>query len=162
MTTLPVDVVENRMMAEVHYYTPWNFCGMTEDASWGKMFYYWGEGNHSTTDPTRNATYGEEATVDYNFSLMLSQFAQKGIPVVLGEYSATRRSALTGEDLELHLASRAHFNYYVTKMAKANGMIPFYWDNGFIGNHGCAIFNRMNNTVFDQQALDGLIQGPSE
>lgn len=162
MTTLPVDVVENRMMAEVHYYTPWNFCGMTEDASWGKMFYYWGEGNHSTTDPTRNATYGEEATVDYNFSLMLSQFAQKGIPVVLGEYSATRRSALTGEDLELHLASRAHFNYYVTKMAKANGMIPFYWDNGFIGNHGCAIFNRINNTVFDQQALDGLIQGASE
>lgn len=159
MNTLPVDVVENRMMVEVHYYTPWNFCGMTEDANWGKMFYYWGAPNHSTTDPERNPTYGEEADLDANFALMYSKFAQIGIPVVLGEFSATRRSTLTGEDLQLHNASRAYFNYYVTKKAKANGMIPYYWDNGGIGNHACGIFNRMNNTVFDQQSLDGLMQG---
>lgn len=159
MNTLPVDVVENRMMVEVHYYTPWNFCGMTEDASWGRMFYYWGAPNHSTTDPERNPTYGEEADMEANFALMYSQFAQKGIPVILGEFSATRRSTLTGESLLLHNASRAYFNYYVTKKARANGMIPFYWDNGGIGNHACGIFNRINNTVFDQQSLDGLMQG---
>lgn len=35
MLTLPVDNVANRMMVEVHYYTPWNFCGMesTDDAA---------------------------------------------------------------------------------------------------------------------------------
>ncbi|HEY3372617.1 MAG TPA: glycoside hydrolase family 5 protein, partial [Prolixibacteraceae bacterium] len=41
MNTLPVDQIEGRLMVEVHYYTPWNFCGMNGDASWGKMFYYW-------------------------------------------------------------------------------------------------------------------------
>ena len=162
MNTLPVDETENRMMVEVHYYTPWNFCGMTEDANWGKMFYYWGEGYHSQTDTERNATYGEEPTVDSNFALMLQQFAQQGIPVVLGEYSPTRRSMLNGDNLTLHLASRAYYSYYVTKMAKANGMIPFYWDNGFTGNHGCAIFNRLNNTVFDQQTLDAIMEAANE
>ncbi len=162
MNTLPVDETENRMMVEVHYYTPWNFCGMTEDANWGKMFYYWGEGYHSQTDTERNATYGEEPTVDSNFALMLQQFAQQGIPVVLGEYSPTRRSTLNGDNLTLHLASRAYYSYYVTKMAKANGMIPFYWDNGFTGNHGSAIFNRVNNTVFDQQTLDAIMEAANE
>ncbi|HNW52358.1 MAG TPA: cellulase family glycosylhydrolase, partial [Prolixibacteraceae bacterium] len=46
MTTLPSDSAENRLMVEVHYYTPWNFCGLEEDASWGKMFYYWGKSYH--------------------------------------------------------------------------------------------------------------------
>ncbi|HYX06310.1 MAG TPA: cellulase family glycosylhydrolase [Bacteroidales bacterium] len=159
MTSLPTDPVPNRMMVEIHYYTPWNFCGLTEDASWGKMFYYWGKDYHSTTDPGRNATWGEEGTVDANFKLMKNQFADKGIPVVLGEYSVTRRSALTGDNLTLHLASRAYFLKYVTQQAKANGIIPFYWDNGGTGNNGCAIFNRKNNTVFDQQSLDALLEG---
>jgi len=162
MNTLPVDVVENRMMVEVHYYTPWNFCGMTSNENWGNMFYYWGEGYHSTTDPQYNATYGEEATVNANFALMRNKFVNNGIPVVLGEYGAIRRSSLTGEQLELHLASRAYYLYYTTLKAKEYGLIPFYWDNGHMGNHGFAIFNRISNTVFDQQALDALIQGATE
>lgn len=159
MNVLPTDNAPNRMMLEIHYYTPWNFCGLTQNENWGHMFYYWGQGYHSLTDPDYNATWGEEPTVDYNFLLMRNQFVQQGIPVILGEYSVTRRSALTGEQLDLHLASRAYYFYYVTKMARANGIIPFYWDNGFIGNNGCALFNRQNNTVFDQQALDRLIEG---
>jgi len=159
MSSLPNDYIPNRMMVEVHYYTPWNFCGMTEDANWGNMFYYWGEDYHSATDPTRNATWGEEETVDSNFELMKTQFVDNGIPVVLGEYSVVRRSALTGDNLVNHLASRAYYLYYVTRQAKANGILPFYWDNGGTGNNGCAIFNRNTNTVFNQQALDALLQG---
>lgn len=159
MTTLPTDEVDDRMMAEVHYYTPWNFCGLEEDASWGDMFYYWGADYHSETDPGRNATWGEESAVDANFALMKSQFVTKGIPVVLGEFSAMRRSGLTGEDLELHLASRAYFHEYVVRQAKANGLIPFYWDNGGTGNHASGIFNRDNNTVADQPVLDALVRG---
>ncbi|MFO7656433.1 MAG: cellulase family glycosylhydrolase [Bacteroidales bacterium] len=162
MTTLPVDPVPNRMMVEVHYYTPWNFCGMEKDESWGNMFYYWGAGYHSTTDPTRNATYGEEATVVANFALMKNQFINKGIPVILGEYSAVRRSSLTGDNLTLHLASRAYYFYYVTKQAKANGILPFYWDNGGIGTNGSGIFYRKYNVVFDHQALDALVKGATE
>jgi len=152
MTILPTDKVPNKMMAEVHYYTPWNFCGMTADASWGNMFYYWGAGFHSTTDTAHNATWGEETDLNNFFALMKTKFVNKGIPVVLGEFGAMRRDNLTGDALKLHLASRAYFFKYVTKQAIANGLMPFFWDTG-------GLIDRNNYTVADQQALDALMQG---
>jgi aryl-phospho-beta-D-glucosidase BglC (GH1 family) len=159
MKQLPVDPVPGRMMAEIHYYTPWNFAGLARDEGWGKQFYYWGRDHHSATDPDRNPTWGEEETVDRLFGLMKTQFVDHGIPVVLGEYGAIRRSSLTGEALQLHLDSRAWYLTYVTRQAKANGLIPFYWDNGGLRNRGFGIFDRRTNTVFDRQALDALILG---
>jgi aryl-phospho-beta-D-glucosidase BglC (GH1 family) len=159
MTSLPVDSVSNRLMAEIHYYTPWNFCGMTEDANWGNMFYYWGNGNHSATDLAHNPTWGEEDAVNSLFQKMKNLFVNKGIPVILGEYAPVRRSALTGEALTRHQQSRAYYLKYVTMKAKENGIIPFYWDNGGTGNNACGIFNRNTNTVSDQQALDALVEG---
>lgn len=157
MTTLPTDKVANRMMAEVHFY-PYQFTLMTKDESWGKMFYYWGAGNHSTTDTERNPTWGEEADVDKFFKSMKTQFVDKGIPVILGEFGAIKRD-LTGDALTLHLKSRADFLKYVVKQSKANGMIPFYWDAGFVGVNTMTIFNRTNNTVYDAQALTALQDG---
>ena len=162
MATLPTDEIENRLMAEIHYYTPWNFCGLTEDASWGKMFYYWGDGYHSATDTERNANWGEEDLVNTNFQLMKTKFVDKGVPVIMGEFSVVRRSSLTGDALTKHLASRAYYLKYVTAQARAHGIIPFYWDNGATGNNGSAIFRRDNNTVFDQQALDAMIEGSGQ
>ena len=125
------------------------------------MFYYWGSGYHSATDATRNATWGEESTVDSQFNLMKTKFVDKGIPVILGEYGAIRRS-LTGDALKLHLASRAYYLKYVTKQAKANGIIPFYWDTGAMGDNTTTLFNRNSNTVYDQDALDAVIAGITE
>ena len=159
MNTLPTDEVENRLMVEIHYYTPWNFCGLTEDASWGKMFYYWGSGYHSVTDPERNASWGEEEAVVTYFNLMKTKFVDKGIPVVMGEYSAMLRSGLSGDALTLHKASRAYYLKYVTQQAKVSGIIPFFWDNGSTSPNNSALFNRSNNTIFDQQALDALMEG---
>jgi aryl-phospho-beta-D-glucosidase BglC (GH1 family) len=159
MTTLPTDTANDRMMVEVHYYTPWQFSGMEADESWGKMAYYWGADFHSTTDATRNATWGEEADLDAFFLLMKNQFVNHGLPVILGEFGAIRRTTLTGDNLQLHLNSRAFYLKYVVKRAKANGILPFYWDEGNIGNNGFGIYNRTNNTVFDQQALTALQEG---
>ena len=159
MTTLPTDSASNRMMVEVHYYSPWNFGGLTKDESWGKMFYYWGAGFHSNTDPERNATYGEEAELEKNFKLMKTQFVDKGIPVLLGEFGAIRRTTLTGDALTLHLASRAYYIKTVVKTAKANGLLPFYWDEGSLGDNGFGIFKRSDNTVFDTQVLNALKEG---
>ena len=159
MNTLPTDVTEGRLMAEIHYYTPWNFCGLTEDADWGKMFYYWGNGYHSTSDLIRNATWGEEEAVVSYFNLMKTKFIDNGIPVIMGEYSAMLRSGLTGDALTLHKASRAYYLKYVTKEAIARGIVPFFWDNGSTSANNSALFNRSNNTVFDQQALDALLEG---
>ncbi|HTJ50329.1 MAG TPA: cellulase family glycosylhydrolase [Cyclobacteriaceae bacterium] len=159
MNTLPTDPTANRMMAEVHYYTPYQFCLMTKDESWGNMFYYWGQNYHSTTDATRNATWGEETDLNNFFKMMKTKFVDKGIPVVLGEYAAIRRTSLTGDNLTLHLASRAYFLKYLIQQAKANGILPFYWDAGGIGDGGTGLFDRSNNTVADQTAIDALVQG---
>ncbi|MFC3113955.1 glycoside hydrolase family 5 protein [Cellvibrio fontiphilus] len=151
-TGMPSDSATNKLMAEVHFYTPFNFTLMTKDESWGKQFYYWGQGFHSATDTERNASWGQEAWVDQMFDLMKTRFVDQGIPVILGEYSAMRRDNLTGEALELHLASRAYYFRYVTERANTKGLIPFVWDTG-------SLFSRNNLVVTDQRVLDALLQG---
>ncbi|MEO7581084.1 MAG: glycoside hydrolase family 5 protein, partial [Massilia sp.] len=159
MTTMPSDTVSGRIMAEVHYYDPSQFALLTADASWGKMSYYWGAAFHSTTDAVHNASWGEESWADAQFALMKAKFVDKGIPVLIGEFGAIRRTTLTGADLSLHLNSRAYFLNYVTRKMVANGLVPFYWDEGASGNNGFGIINRATNTVSDQQAADAIVNG---
>jgi len=152
---MPSDTATGRQMAEVHFY-PFNFTIMTQDESWGKMAYYWGKDYHSTTDPQRNATWGEEDYVDAEFAKMKAKFADRGIPVVLGEFTAVYRSQLTGDDLTLHRASRAYFHQYVTQKALENGMLPFVWE---IGASPGWLFDRRTPAVGDQQVMDALLRG---
>lgn len=155
MMNMPTDEIEDRMMAEVHFYSPSQFCILLDgDASWGKMFYYWGAEYHSTIEPERNATWGEEDAVDQSFSLAKNTFVDKGIPVILGEYGAYRRdyNQLVPKDLETHNNSVDHWITYVTEKAVANGLIPFWWDTG-------GALDRRNYTVKDQRTIDALIEG---
>ena len=159
MTSMPTDSVAGRQMAEVHFYDPSQFTLLTQDASWGSMVYYWGSAYHSTTDTARNASWGEEAWADAQFAIAKQKFVDKGIPVIVGEYGAIRRTTLTGDNLTLHLNSRIYYLNYVTKQARANGLKMFYWDEGAIGNNGFGLINRSNNTVSDQQAVDAIVRG---
>ncbi|HZX29135.1 MAG TPA: glycoside hydrolase family 5 protein [Telluria sp.] len=162
MNTLPTDTVASRMMVEVHYYTPYQYTLMTADATWGNQFYYWGAGYHSSTDLAHNPTWGEEADLNAFYAKMKQKFVDHGVPVLIGEFGAIRRTgALSGADLQLHLDGRAYFLNYASRQAVANGMLPFYWDNGDKGNNGWAIFDRWQNTVVDQQSLDALVRGGS-
>lgn len=160
MTDLPADPIPNRMMIEVHYYGPFQFCGLTDDVDWGKMFYFWGNGFASANYPDRAATWGKEDYVVTTFQKMKTKFVDKGIPVVLGEYGAIRRpSRLSGDDLATHLASRAYWGKYITQQAISHGMLPFYWDEGSLDNNGFGIIDRKNLKVGDQMMLDALIEG---
>jgi len=157
MNTLPTDKIPNKLMVEVHNYTPATFTILTDgDVSWGKMAYYWGKGNHSTIEPERNATFGEEEVVDSEFKKMKQKFVDKGIPVVLGEYASWRRTASNGnfvpKDLEMHNKSVEYWATYMTKQAKANGLLPFWWETGFM-------LDRANNAIKDQGMYDALIAG---
>ncbi|TRZ42335.1 glycoside hydrolase family 5 protein [Robertkochia solimangrovi] len=162
MNSLPEDSAENRLMTEIHFYTPYQFCLMTEDADWGNRFYYWGEGYHSNTDSAHNADWGEEETVEDLLKMMYDKYVTNGIPVVLGEYAAIKREGLTGDNLQLHLDSRAYYLKFVTEKAKNYGITPFYWDAGGLGNNSTALFDRNTNSVYDQQALDALMEGIEE
>ena len=118
------------------------------------MAFYWGNGYHSTIEPDRNATYGEEDAVDASMALAKAKFVENGIPVIMGEYGAYRRNndQYVPKELELHNNSVDHWLTYVTKKALANGLIPFYWDTG-------GAVDRQNYTVKDQRTIDAIIAG---
>ncbi|WAC46845.1 glycoside hydrolase family 5 protein [Asticcacaulis sp. SL142] len=147
---MPADTVPDRLMVEAHYYTPAQFAIISEDASWGKMFYYWGKDFHSTLEPERNATWGEEDTVDEQMAILKRLFTDKGIPVILGEYGAMTRKGPF--DLEKHLASRNYWLAYVTQMALENGVVPFLWDTG-------DLIDRRTQALRDPQGLNALLIG---
>lgn len=151
MTTMPADQIPGRLMVEVHYYTPYQFTLMNEDASWGKMFYYWGEGRHSKTDTTRNATWGEEADVERLFGLMKAQFVDQGIPVILGEFGAFRRKVEPPSDQNLHNQSIEFFYHYVVQSAASKGLIPYCWDVNM------GLFDRSAGIVLDRGVLDAMM-----
>lgn len=155
MNTLPTDAVQDRLMVEIHYYSPSQFCLLMDgDASWGKMFYYWGTGHHSTIEPDRNATWGEESDVDASFARMKTKYTDKQVPVLMGEYGTYRRdnNKYAPKDLATHNDAVDYWLTYVTRQAIINGVKPFYWDTG-------GALDRRNNTVLDKRTIDALIAG---
>ena len=77
----------------------------------------------------------------------------------MGEFSVARRTTYTGDALMHHLNSRAYYLKFVTEQAKNYGLVPFYWDNGGIGNLAFGIFDRKTNRIPDEKALNALIEG---
>lgn len=138
------DYVPMSLMTEVHYYTPWSFCGS------GEGTYFWGE---------EYKIYGQieteyqEAYVCDQFQKMKELFADKGIPVVLGEYGALYGGKKKLEDPELQAKaeeSRAYFMQYVTEQAKNYGLIPFIWDDGW----NFPLMDRRNCKVIETRQMD--------
>jgi hypothetical protein len=142
-------------MVEVHFYTPFNFTLMEKDASWGSPSYYWGKNYHSKTDEKHNSTWGEEEFVSKAFGLMKTQFVDKGIPVIIGEFGAGQRNNLTGESLKLHIESRNHYMNYIAKETTSMGMIPVLWDTG-------AMIDRHTYEVLDRPGLNALLNGVNQ
>lgn len=151
---MPTDVVKDRLMVEVHYYTPWTFCGLEKDEDWGRMAYFWGD--YKVEGSNRNATSGDMTEMSELFAKMKSQFVDKGIPVILGEHGAMVRTGL-GENQEAHNKSREQFNEVVTREAKNHGMVPFFWDGGTF-----AMIKRADGTIGDKYTYDGIMRGAKE
>lgn len=163
MNTLPNDPTADRLTVEVHYYDPWQFAGLEQDQNWGDMFYFWGDDYESSTQTNRNANHSEESHLVTQLQKMNTKFVSQGVPVILGEFGAMNRtgnSDLSGSELDLHLESRLHYHQLIAETANSLGIAPFYWDNGHTGMNGSGIFNRFNETVFDQDTVDVLTGGP--
>ena len=78
-TKMPSDSVKDRLMMEVHFYSPYNFTLNDKSNVW-----QWGK---SATDPKSTDTWGNEDYVDAEFQKMESAFIDKGIPVILGAWT---------------------------------------------------------------------------
>ena len=125
------------------------------DATWGKMFYYWGKDNHSTTDAGRNATWGEESDMDKYLGMMKTKFVDKGIPVIIGEYGAFRRKLSPPSDQALHNASIiSYYRYFVNSAAK-KGITTYCWDTG-------GIFNFSTGKIKDKDVYNAIMQGAKD
>jgi aryl-phospho-beta-D-glucosidase BglC (GH1 family) len=154
--TMPTDVVSDRLMAEVHYYDPWQFCGMTEDASWGNMAYFWGD--YKVGDSKRDASWGDLSYMQKQFKKMKDMFTSKGIPVILGEYGAitSHDNDITDADqLTAHHNSRYQYNKLVTREAKNYGLVPFMWDTG----EG---MNRSTGAITKDYIIPAIMEGAAE
>jgi len=156
MNDLPKDNIKNRLMMEVHYYSPYQFCLMNEDASWGKRFFYWGKGHHSKTDTAYNATWGEESSIEEKLGLMKQKFADKGIPVIIGEFGAYKRKLKSPSDQQLHNASVSYFQEYFVRSAISKGFVPFYWDINM------GLFDRGKGKIRDNEILKAIMKGANE
>jgi aryl-phospho-beta-D-glucosidase BglC (GH1 family) len=158
MNTLPTDpATPDRLMVEVHYYSPWNFCGLTQDESWGNMFYFWGQDYHHPTMTIRNANWGEESYLVAQFEKMRTKFVNQGITVIMGEFSAMKRTGnpeLAGADLDLHLASRTFFHKLIVDTANSKGLKPCYWDTSSAG-----MFNWPTGAEIDPANINALTGG---
>jgi len=105
---LPTDRVSHRLLISVHYYTPWQFVGMTEDASWGKMQPTWGSPE-------------EVAELNRLFDQMQEFCTRNDLPAFIGEFGVTDKK---------EQASRVRWMTAVAEAALSRRMVPVLWDTG--------------------------------
>jgi endoglucanase len=147
---IPSDVVQNRLMVEVHYYDPYNFTINTGTGSTTQ----WGKNATIKTD-----TWANEDWVDTQFQSMKTKFIDKGYAVILGEYGVIARLNLGSDTLNAAFAEyRRYYVQYITQSLERHGLVPFWWDNGGTGNNGMGIFNRSNGA----QAYPDIIRAMKE
>ena len=105
---LPTDTLPHRLFISVHYYTPWQFCGMTEDADWGKMARTWGSPS-------------DVAELERLFDMMQNFSTKNDIPAFIGEFGATDKKESD---------SRVRWMSGVIGGALSRKMVPVLWDTG--------------------------------
>jgi endoglucanase len=105
---LPMDTLPHRLFISVHYYTPWQFCGMTEDADWGKVMLTWG-------------TPDDFEQLNALFDKMQGFVTKNDIPAFIGEFNASEKK---------ESASRERWMSAVANAATSRGMVPVLWDTG--------------------------------
>jgi endoglucanase len=132
---LPKDTIPGRLFISVHYYTPYQFCGLTEDADWGKMMPTWGTPN-------------DVKQLDQLFDRMKAFCTRNDIPAFIGEFGVTEKK---------ESASRARWLAAVASAAASRDMVPVLWDTG----HEIARQDPYAATPELQQMLRSLAELPA-
>ena len=158
-TAMPTDSAQDRLMLEVHYYSPWQFCGLEEDASWGVMQYYFSSDNHVSGSSRNVDSAYEEDYINSQFAKMKTKFCDAGYPVILGEYGCQWRDVSSDGDQDKHNASVKAFHKAVNQYAVDNGLIPFVWDINYCSRPTMTVIMRSNCSVYCSYAMEGITEG---
>lgn len=152
---LPEDPTPARLMVEVHYYTPANFCINDPTTDWcNSMTYFWGEQYKQYADEYMGGRFDTEQQEGYvhdQMSKMKTKFVDQGIPVIIGEFGCNYRVLESENEDKLFKKlysesdynkiienrdmlqqkseeSEGYFLGYVAEQAKNYGAVPFLWD----------------------------------
>lgn len=68
---MPTDTIENRLLISVHYYTPWNYCGVDSLDHWGSV---------------------QDFDEQNSLLEMMTKFTDQGYGVIIGEYGVLPKS----------------------------------------------------------------------
>jgi endoglucanase len=142
---IPTDSASNRLMMEVHYYDPYNFTLNTSSniTQWGSI----------ATNSGATETWANESYVDSQFQKMKTNFVDRGIGVILGEYGVVSRLNVSD-----HERYRIYWNEYITQSAVSHSMVPIYWDNGYSGDGGMALFDRNNGNQLYPSLIQAIVK----
>lgn len=127
---LPTDSCADHLMVEVHYYDPYTFAADgNETDQWGSDY----------SSATATDSWGQEEYLISQLKKMKTNFVDKGIPVVIGEFGAPAKTDSANEKY------RTYYLQYVVKYATEYGLVPVYWDNGssyklFDRNSGATVY----------------------
>lgn len=135
-----------RLMISVHYYDPYNF---TLDENRASATTQWGKYAVENYD-----SWGQEDFVDKQMKKLNDKFISKGYPVIIGEMGVQDKDFISGVCNEF----RRYWCEYVVKSAKANGCIPVYWDNGWNGDKGFGLFNRISCEQTQPAIIEAMIR----
>ena len=157
---------EGYTMVEVHFYpyqlTIMNTGDVFETNYTMYEFYYWedittgNDANHTCT--TAKSNDGSKQHIDNQFKKLQTTFADKGIPVVIGEMGANKRYSYknnSGFNLDKHLDAIAAWYGYTVASAKTHGLVPVIWDTGFEGINE----NKDDMTLIRRQSSSGTDLG---
>ena len=136
---------EQRLMISAHYYDPWDFTG-TEDGT----ITQWGA---AATNPAKKSVWGQEDFLDGQLKKMHDAFVTRGYPVFIGEYGAIDKTSADATNNRY----RADYARTLVATAKKYGAATAYWDNGYNGQYGFALFDRASATVTQQGIIDAIM-----
>ena len=128
---MPTDTENGKLMVEVHYYEPWDFCGSNATKDW-------------------NA----DASVKTSFESLKTKFVDHNIPVVIGEYGANWQ-----ENTESHNDAIRRYFKSVVENAGNCGIVPFAWDINVVSYPNMSIINRTGLSVWNTPAMTGITEG---
>jgi endoglucanase len=105
---LPTDSVPHKLFISVHYYTPWKFVGMAEDANGVRM------------QPTGGSS-DDVAELNRLFDAMQQFCTRNDLPAFIGEYGVIGSK---------ETASRVRWMSAVADAALSRKMVPVLWEIG--------------------------------
>jgi aryl-phospho-beta-D-glucosidase BglC (GH1 family) len=152
---MPADPA-GKLMIETHTYEPAEFAVLGSDEDWRSMKYFWGSGYHVSGDLAhRNCSSSqEESFLQAEFTKLKTNFADRGYPVLIGEWAGQPKPELpelTGVYKDQNFRSVTYYNKFMNDTIRSFGFSGTY----FSGQGDP--FHPTTGAVQNQDKLDSIL-----